>query len=396
MKNLIIIVYIIFLFSCNKTDEIIPFYKSCNYNLYFDENHETIKINHCDDAITYWGNWPDAAANGIDFSWIRDYSGYQQIIDGKTYTVLSEEAIKKLIESGEIRIETWWYIDAGNNILSTNNKKFTKKDLPRIVTSLMVDMSSLFKNEYVDFDITSWDVSNVRNMSSMFYESDFNQPIGNWDVSNVTRMDSMFFDANRFTAKDTASFNQPIGNWDVSNVTNMSAMFYGTNFNQDISDWNVGKVTDMSAMFYSNFRFITTKEGLFNQPLGNWDVSNVTTMSFMFHGTKFNQEINNWNTDKLIDISGMFSYQSTFNKPLDNWKTLQLKKISYLFQNNTTFNQDISSWKFKINIHGDPDLNCFYYDRLATSWEEKNKIFGRVDGECVNQTNNIRCPDCDG
>ena len=77
-------------------------------------------------------------------------------------------------------------------------------------------MRVMFSNSYFNQDISSWDVSNVKDMSGMFSYSPFNQDISSWDVSNVKDMSGMFSES---------SFNQDISSWDVSNVTNMSGMF---------------------------------------------------------------------------------------------------------------------------------------------------------------------------
>ena len=42
-------------------------------------------------------------------------------------------------------------------------------------------------------DISSWDVSRVKNMDSMFYRcSKFNQDISGWNVSNVKNTNNIF------------------------------------------------------------------------------------------------------------------------------------------------------------------------------------------------------------
>ena len=46
------------------------------------------------------------------------------------------------------------------------------------------------------------------------------------------------------------SFNQDISSWDVSNVKDMSYMFYGCKlFNQDISNWDVSNVSNKELIF---------------------------------------------------------------------------------------------------------------------------------------------------
>ena len=94
------------------------------------------------------------------------------------------------------------------------------KDLTRLCTSLVTDMSYLFS------ELTS------------------NQPILNWDVSNVTNMEGMFYvNLEWIEPFSVVLFNQPIGVWDVSNVTNMDYMFKDNfEFNQDLSKWCVVKI----------------------------------------------------------------------------------------------------------------------------------------------------------
>ena len=60
-------------------------------------------------------------------------------------------------------------------------------------------------------------------------------PFNNIVTTLMTDMSSMF--------RDAAAFNQPLNNWDVSSVTVMSDMFRDAfNFNQDLSGWDVANV----------------------------------------------------------------------------------------------------------------------------------------------------------
>ena len=46
------------------------------------------------------------------------------------------------------------------------------------------------------------------------------------------------------------SFNQDISSWDVSKVKDMSGMFvYAESFNQNIDKWNVSNVENIGGMF---------------------------------------------------------------------------------------------------------------------------------------------------
>jgi len=119
-------------------------------------------------------------------------------------------------------------------------------------TSLITNMTNMFKDTYFDDDISGWDVSNVTTMEKMFWNTpDYNNggvSLSAWDTGNVRNMHKMFGRAKKF--------NHPIGNWDVSKVTDMAGMFSSSNsFNHDISGWDVSTVTNMDGMFSNNHSF---------------------------------------------------------------------------------------------------------------------------------------------
>jgi surface protein len=170
-------------------------------------------------------------------------AGDTAVINGRTYTVVNNTTIKNQITDGN----------------------------PYLCTSLVTDMSELFKNNtYFDSDISFWDTSNVNNMESMFKSAEiFNQNIGNWDTSNVINMAGMFW-----IAKD---FNQDIGGWNTSNVTDMSSMFQGaTSFNQDIGGWDTSGTNTISGS-WTNMRNMFSYATVFNQDLTGWCVSSITS-----------------------------------------------------------------------------------------------------------------------
>jgi len=191
------------------------------------------------------------------------------------------------------------YEAVDNNLI--RQRRGEGADMTKLCTSLVTDMSQLFRSFNFNQPIGNWDVGNVTDMSRMFDLSSFNQPIGDWDVSKVTNMISMF---------SWSKFNQPIGDWDVSNVTNMGLLFHNSPFNQPIGDWDVSKVTDMGLMFYKT---------PFNQPIGDWNVSNATVMLSMFRECPFNQPIGEWDVSNVTDMRRMFENNSDFNQNLSTW-----------------------------------------------------------------------------
>jgi surface protein len=234
---------------------------------------------------------------------------------------------KNLIEAPTVLPSTVTILEATFN--GCTNFNF---DIGSWNVSNVTNMSFLFNNcTLFNQDIGAWNVDNVTNMSFLFSNCTlFNQDIGAWNVGNVTNMFAMFDYA--------TSFNQNIGSWNVSNVTNMGYMFRkATSFNQNIDSWNVGNVTNMFSMFF--------QASAFNQNIGSWNVSNVTNMGFMFvEVSAFNQDIGNWNVGNVSNMIYMFYYATSFNQNIGSWNVSNVTNMDYMFRNATSFNQNIDSW----------------------------------------------------
>lgn len=148
--------------------------------------------------------------------------------------------------------------DAG----AVNGVTYTKRTRDQITTtnaattctSGINDMSSMFEGELnFNEDISSWDVSSVKDMKRMFAGDPqnlhtFNQDIGSWDVSKVSNMEGMF--------RYTVDFNIDIGSWDVKQVTNMAYMFNGAQFfSKNLSDWCVKQISSKPDDFDTDSGF---------------------------------------------------------------------------------------------------------------------------------------------
>ena len=180
-------------------------------------------------------------------------------------------------------------------------------DLNCIDTSAITDMSGLFYKDIfftIAFNVSNWNVSNVKSMRNMFKGCEFfDCDLSKWDVSNVKYMNNMFGNCSKF--------NCDLSNWNVSKVKTIKNMFINCeNFNSDLSNWNVSKVEDMVAAFYGCYNF--TGKGL-----DKWDVSNVENMEYMFYDCKkLNCNLSKWNISKVEDMTVMFyNCNSLKNKP---------------------------------------------------------------------------------
>ena len=262
-------------------------------------------------------------------------------------------------------------------------------DVTNVVTTLITDMSELFKNNTTfNQDISTWDVSNVTDMEYMFYDAAaFNQDISTWSVDGVTECNGfsdgaplteantpnftncepcfIYLDNNGVTIKacsgavngdtgviDNVSYtivneatlrtmienDSILTNKVTSLVTDMSELFNdNTTFNQDISSWDVSNVTNMSNMFLD--------AAAFNQDISSWNVSSVTNMNGMFGGaTAFNQPLNNWDVSSVTAMNGMFGGATAFNQDISSWNVSSVTNMNGMFGGATAFNQPLNNW----------------------------------------------------
>ena len=192
---------------------------------------------------------------------------------------------------------SWWcerQLQSGNEPGQLQSNGDLRKNLQYVLwwSSEPVDPHPYFG------PIKEWDVSQVKTMGSCFNPQFCNRDISTfdlslWDVSNVKDMSYMFSNAK--------SFKSDLSNWRVSNVTNMSYMFASAElFNSNLSKWVVSNVTKMTGMFMLAERF--------NGDISNWDVSNVKNMSFMFRrATSFNGDLSRWNVSNvyIVGVAGI-------------------------------------------------------------------------------------------
>ena len=250
------------------------------------------------------------------------------------------------------------------------------KDMTRLCTSLVTDLTGLFANRTFNQAIGNWDVSNVTKMDLLFQKSNFNQDISLWNVGRVTSMSLMFAETpfnkdisgwnvgnvrSMHRMFEFSSFNQPIGGWNVSNVTDMWQMFRESPFNQPIGGWDVSSVTAMAQMFMNT---------PFNQPIGNWNVANVTEMGFLFCNSNFNQDIGNWNVGKVTSMALMFS-NSRFNRDISRWNVSNVRSMHRMFEF-TPFNQPLSDWDVSNVTNMDQMFRETPFNQPIGSWNVSN------------------------
>jgi len=288
--NLCIILVILFTFGCNKPE----------YKLTITLDHQRAGI-----VNPRLGEYKEGSIieisvtpyEGYQFvSWNGDYVGTENPLSlkmdsDKSLIAKFEKYNPIYLDTNGVTIKCYEWAEIGdtgvaNGIIYTVVDYMTlrsmiknEKDVSIVCTSKVGSMHGLLKNgNRFNQDISSWDVSHVRDMEYMFFDCYyFTGDLSKWDVSRVQNMRYLFCDC--FT------FESDLSMWDVSNVTDMSYMFHNCHlFNSNISNWDTGDVTNMHQMFYKCFDF--------NQDLSGWNVYDVTDCN------NFSFSTNNWTLPK--------------------------------------------------------------------------------------------------
>ena len=200
------------------------------------------------------------------------------------------------------------------------------KDLSKIITSKVTDMSFLFyKQIRMKGSLSSWDTSNVTTMSKMFcWTENLNPNVTHWDTSNVKDFGDMF--------RGNKKFNRNINHWDVSQGVSFAGMFHDSNYNQYLNDWDMSNAKNLSGMF--------DDATYFNQSLDKWDVSTVENMGGMFaEAINFNQDISNWDVSKVTSMRNMFRNANTFRQDLSLWNVISIEERPEDFSLNADFTE---------------------------------------------------------
>ncbi len=229
------------------------------------------------------------------------------------------------------------------------------------------DMEDMFQ-DWPGTGFSATDAPNmslVTSMKEMFLNaSNFDGDVTTWDVSNIRNMDGIF--------REALAFNQPIGNWNVRLVENLNAIFFGSDsFNQDISGWDVSSVRNMNSVFFGAESF--------DQPLGTWDVSSANTMVNTFRDAKsFNQNISNWDVSQVQAMEQMFQGAESFNQPIGTWDVSKVTRFKRMFLGAIQFDQSLGNWKFNTNAtfqqfgNSGGSMSCQNYSSTILGWNFNN------------------------
>lgn len=199
-------------------------------------------------------------------------------------------------------------------------------DMSMFDTSRVTSMVGIFgcMANIKSIDLAGWNTDNVTNMRKMFLGCIdlVLLDISHFNTSNVTDMSYMF------RACDFESLN--LTSFDTSNVVYMNNMFDGPGskiVSIDVSNFNTEKVIDMSYMF-------SYCGGLTSLDLSNFDVSKVIDMTCMFEKCESLKQliVFNGSTSNVTNMKGMFSYcESLESIDLSGFNTSKVIDMSNMF-----------------------------------------------------------------
>ena len=242
----------------------------------------------------------------------------------------------------------------------------TEIDLSKLVTSGVIDMSSMFdgctllgsidgtsnwsgaavtttkrmfygcenlaKTEGGSpgtLDLSRFSTTNVTDMEGMFYNCKNISSItgiNSWSGAAVTTTENMFYDCNALTALNLSSFDT------TNNLTNVKQMFYGCSSLTSLNvPFNTSNVTDMQYTFY-NCKLLTTINGI-----ENWSGNAVESAKGMFYYCQALTalDLSNFETNSsLTDVKHMFDNCVNVTEiDLSELDTSGITDMSYMFNN---------------------------------------------------------------
>ncbi len=206
--------------------------------------------------------------------------------------------------------------------------------LPKIDTSSVTSMPSMFRNCYLLVSVPLFDTSSVTSMSYMFYGCYSLVSVPLFDTSSVTSMSYMF--QNCYSLGSVPLF-------DTSSVTSMSYMFQNCYSLVSVPLFDTSSVTSMSSMFQNCY-------SLGSVPL--FDTSSVTSMSSMFYGCYSLVSVPLFDTSSVTSMPSMFrNCYSLVSVPLFDTSSVtsmpsmfqSCYSLAYINLNNLKISVDVSA-----------------------------------------------------
>jgi hypothetical protein len=140
-----------------------------------------------------------------------------------------------------------------------------------------------------------WNTSSAVSMRGTFSNNtEFEGDLSTWDVSKVKDMFVMFH--------NSGIKNSGIGRWNTASLEQAYAMFQNAKFidrDLNLAGWETGKCTEMKGMFWGS--------AIVDSNIGKWNVEKADVTN-MLRDTRFKGDLSGWSSgQKAIAIQGVLS-----------------------------------------------------------------------------------------
>ena len=257
--------------------------------------------------------------------------------------------------------EGWGFKQWKGDLTGTENPKEITIDKPKTVTAVFETLPPFYLDENgVTIKAYDWVSAGTKGeLNGIIYEAvdiDTLRTIFNFGPSNWSEYEPAFKAAEERLSKVVTTLITDMSDlFGNAPTSNSEEIFYAhfNKMNPDISSWDVSNVTDMSRMFkrkngeadadllddFDNYVY-----GLFNQDISKWDVSKVTGMSGMFFGCSFAQDISNWDVSKVTDMSQMFVKTNNNDHNIGSWDVGNVTNMSFMFAEAVIATDEFENW----------------------------------------------------
>ena len=150
---------------------------------------------------------------------------------------------------------------------------------------------------------------------------------------------------------------------------------------KDVSTVVTSKIVDLSQLFSDNSSF--------NEDISSWDVSNVKSLNAtFFNAISFNVDLSNWDVSSVTNFNYTFYKALSFDSDLSDWEVSAGEDFVQMFWGAKKFNSDLNSWDISNakNIKGMFGMANSFNSNLS-SWDvsginDFSNLFYCANEEC--------------
>ncbi len=328
------------------------------------------------------------------------FSGETGSVEEAPWKKLDHDALKVIFE-GEVVISNGEGLFKNENLVSIEGQNVVCTES----TAYMFEGA----NKLTNIDLSSWDMSKVRNMKGMFKDASdlITADLSGWSTGIVSDMSDMFSDAVRLETVDisgwifsfamdmtgkgqenmflntrnlstlkmnniivlsdrrleligdgifqytTALTTLEVKNWNVTDVRDLTNLYRKTfvslpNITRlDLSGWKIKQDSNFPDGVQSFEDMFNGVSHLESINLSGWNMSPVKYINRMFRGCTNLRELKvDWNMSKITEMSGLFDGAGLEKIDASGWDLSKVVNMNNAFANmDNLYELDISKWK---------------------------------------------------